>query len=93
MARARAEHPSREALLAMVDEQGRLTLRVTPGARMEALEIAGGSLLAKVRARPENGKATEAVRNLLADALELAPSRVELLRSATSREKQFKIER
>jgi uncharacterized protein YggU (UPF0235/DUF167 family) len=48
-------------------------------------------LLAKVREKPEDGKATEAVRDLLARALGLAPSRVELLRGATSREKQFRI--
>lgn len=64
-------------------------MRVTPGARVETLELADGKLLAKVRAKPEDGKATEAVRELLATALGVAPSRVELLRGATSREKMF----
>jgi uncharacterized protein YggU (UPF0235/DUF167 family) len=91
MARVKADFPSAEALLAMVDGEGRLALRVTPGARVEALEIADGRLLAKVREKPEDGKATEAVRDLLARALGLARSRVELLRGATSREKQFRI--
>lgn len=92
MARVQAELPSAEALLAMMDGEGRIALRVTPGARVEALEIAEGRLLAKVRVKPEDGKANEALRALLARALGLAPSRVELLRGATSREKQFQIE-
>ncbi|HUD29174.1 MAG TPA: DUF167 domain-containing protein [Novosphingobium sp.] len=91
MAKPRADLPSPEALRALVDGEGRLALRVTPGARVEALEIVDGRLLAKVRARPEDGKATEAVRELLARALEVAPSRVELIRGATSREKQFRV--
>lgn len=66
-------------------------MRVTPGAKVETLEIADGKLLAKVRAKPEDGKANEAVRDLLAAGLGLAPSRIELLRGATSREKQFRV--
>ena len=60
-------------------------------ARVEALEISDGRLLAKVRAKPEDGKANDAVLALLAAALGLAPSRLALLRGATSREKQFRI--
>lgn len=91
MARAKAALPSAEALLALVDSEGRLAVRVTPGARSEALEIAADQLHAKVRAKPEDGKANEAVRALLAAALDLAPSRLTLLRGATSREKLFRI--
>lgn len=89
MARPRARLPSPEALRALIDPQGRLAVRVTPGASLEALEIEDGRLLAKVRAKPEDGKANEAVRDLLAAALDIAPSRLALLRGATSREKQF----
>ncbi|AXB75161.1 DUF167 domain-containing protein [Novosphingobium sp. P6W] len=91
MARPKAELPSADALRALIDKEGRLALRVTPGAKFEALEIADGRVLVKVRAKPEDGKANDAVRDLLARALELAPSRLELLRGATSREKQFRI--
>ncbi|WP_159979815.1 MULTISPECIES: DUF167 domain-containing protein [unclassified Novosphingobium] len=91
MARPKAELPSADALRVLIDEEGRLALRVTPGAKVESLEIADGRLLVKVRAKPEDGKANEAVRDLLARALGLAPSRLELLRGATSREKQFSI--
>jgi len=93
MARPRASLPDRVALLALIDSDGRLAVRVTPGARSEGLEIVEGRLLAKVRAKPEDGKATQAVRDLLAAALGLAPSQVELLRGATSREKLFRVVR
>ncbi|HKT85999.1 MAG TPA: DUF167 domain-containing protein [Novosphingobium sp.] len=93
MARPKAELPAAEALRALIDDEGRLAIRVTPGAKVEALEIKHGSLLARVRAKPEDGKANDAVRALLAAALDLAPSRLELLRGATSREKQFRVSR
>lgn len=92
MARPAASVPPPGAVRALIDAEGRLGLRVTPGARQESLEIDGNRLLAKVRARPEDGKANEAVRDLLARALGVAPSRLELLRGATSREKQFRID-
>ncbi len=66
-------------------------MRVTPGARSESIEIADGRVLVKVRTKPEDGKATAAVRDLLAQALGIAPSQVEMLRGATSREKLFRI--
>lgn len=91
MARPKADLPAAEAVRALVDGEGRLAVRVTPGAKSEGLEIAGGRLVAKVRAKPEDGKANEAVRALLAAALGLAPSRIDLLRGATSREKQFRL--
>ena len=92
MARPKAEAPAAEAIRALVDGEGRLALRVTPGARVEGLEIAEGKLLAKVRAKPEDGKATAAVITLVARALGLAPSRVTLLRGATSREKLLRVD-
>ena len=65
---------------------------MTPGAGVEALEITGGKLFAKVRAKPEDGKANAAVRALLAHSLGVAETRVTMLRGATSREKLFRIE-
>lgn len=83
--------PGPDAVRALIDGEARLAVRVTPGAKVEALEIVEGKLLAKVRAKPQDGKANDAVRDLIAAALDLAPSRLELLRGATSREKQFRI--
>lgn len=91
MARAQADLPDAAAIRRLADDQGRIAVRVTPGARIEALEIAGAGLLAKVRAKPQDGAANAAVTALLARALDIAPSRVEMLRGATSREKLFRI--
>ena len=87
MARPKPDLPPAEAVRALIDAEGRLAVRVTPGARQEGLEIAEGRLIAKVRAKPQDGEATAAVLGLIAAALGCAPSRVTLLRGATSREK------
>jgi len=79
------------ALRALVDGEGRLPVRVTPGARVEALSVEEGRLMAKVRAKPQDGKANAAVIALVATALGIGASRVELLRGATSREKLLKV--
>jgi uncharacterized protein YggU (UPF0235/DUF167 family) len=92
LARPKAELPPAEAIRALADADGRLAVRVTPGARSETLEIVDGRLMAKVRAKPEDGKATTAVLGIIAEALCIAPSRLQLLRGATSREKLILIE-
>lgn len=92
MARPRVETPSGDEILALIDGERRLAVKVTPGARTEVLEIADGKLLAKVRAKPHDGAANEAVRASIAEALGLAPSRVVLLRGAASREKLFRVD-
>ena len=74
------------------DGEGRLALRVTPGARSEAVEIGQGKVLVKVRVKPEDGKANQAVLELLARALGIATSRLRMLRGATGREKLVQIE-
>lgn len=91
MSKARIALPPADAIRALLDGEGRLAVRVTPGARIEALEIDGGRLLAKVRAKPEDGKANVAVLALIAAGLGVAASRVELLRGATSREKLVRV--
>ena len=92
MARPGAALPEAGAILAMVDAQGRLALRASPGSRIEALEIAGGKLIARVHARPEGGKANDAVIALVARALGIAPSRIALIRGASAREKLLRID-
>ena len=87
MSKARPDLPSAEAIRALADEQGRLALRVTPGARSESLAIGEGALLVKVRAKAKEGEANEAVLALLAQALGIATSRLRMLRGATGREK------
>ncbi len=92
MARPRADFPPPEAIRALADPQGRLALRVTPGARVQGIEIADGRVLVKIRAKPQDGQANAAVLEFLADALGIAPSRLRLLRGATGREKLVQIE-
>lgn len=92
MKRSKAELPEAGELLALLDDRQRLAVRVTPGARSEAVTIEDGRVLVKVRAKPQDGAANDAVIRLLAHALGIAPSRVEMLRGATSREKLFRVE-
>ena len=87
MARPKPDFPDRAAILDLADSEGRLALRVTPGARSESLSIDGGKLLVHTRAKPQDGAANTAVLKLLAKALGCAPSSLTLLRGATSREK------
>lgn len=92
MARPKLDLPPAAAVRALADGEGRIAVRVTPGARSEGLEIAEGKLLVKVRVKPEDGKANAAVAEMLALALGLATSRLRMLRGATGRDKVFQIE-
>lgn len=47
--------------------------------------------MVKVRAKPQDGEANEAVLGLLARALGVAASRVEMLRGATGRDKLVRL--
>lgn len=92
MARPKPDFPPAEAIRALADAEGRLALRVTPGARQEGLEIGEGQLLVKVRAKPKDGEANDAVLGMLAKALGTAPSRLEMLRGATGRDKLVRLD-
>ena len=91
MAKPKPELPAAAAIRALADAQGRLALRVTPGSRIEAVAIEDGRVQVKVRAKPQDGAANEAVLALLAETLGVAKSRLSLLRGATSREKLVKL--
>ena len=93
MAKPKPDLPPPEAIRALADAEGRLALRVTPGARMQAIEISAGRLTVKVRAKPHDGAANEAVLALLAEALGIATSRLRLLRGATGRDKLVQLPR
>ncbi len=95
--------PDPAAILALADDAGRLTLRVTPGAAQDAIALptqmpaaaaaAGGSgeralLLVRVTAPPDGGKANDAVLKLLGQALGIAPSMITLLSGETARIKR-----
>lgn len=92
MARPKADLAPAEAIRALADGEGRLAIRVTPGARSESVAVADGRVVIKVRVKPEDGKANAAVLALLAEALGLATSRLHMLRGATGRDKLVQIE-
>lgn len=93
MARPKSDFPAAEAISALADNAGRLAIRVTPGARSEAISIDGNKVSVKVRAKPQDGAANDAVIRLLSKALNMAPSQITMLRGATSREKLVRISR
>lgn len=65
-----------------------LKVRVSAGAsREEITGVHDGALKITVRQAPERGKANKAVRKLLAAALDLRPTDVEVFRGRTTRDK------
>jgi len=71
----------------------RLRLRVLPGARRT--EIAGrhgDGWKVRVAAPPENGRANDAVRRLLAERLDLPRSAVTIVSGHTAREKVVELD-
>jgi len=93
VAKPRIEVPPAAAIRALADGEGRLVLRVTPGARTEGIAIVEARVVVKVRAKPHDGAANEAVLALLAQALGEATSRLHLLRGATGRDKLVQLPR
>lgn len=73
--------------LAVVGAQ--IAVRVTPKASRMRITHEGGEIRIYVTTVPEGGKATKDVIKLLARALGIPKSRLELLRGATSRDKLF----
>jgi uncharacterized protein YggU (UPF0235/DUF167 family) len=69
-----------------------LAVRVTPRGRTEALRALDDGTLSVVVTRPAvGGEATEATRRLLAKALDVPQSTVQLTSGARSRLKRFEI--
>lgn len=54
LTRPKAEVLPASALRALLDSEGRLPVRVIPGARRESVEILDGRLLVKVRMKPDD---------------------------------------
>lgn len=68
-----------------------IAVRVTPKASRDRIVRDDGGLRVYVTTVPENGKANDAVRQLLAKHLGVAKSRLELVRGAKSRDKLFRV--
>jgi len=68
----------------------RLSVRLTPRARQNALEgVREGRLLVHVTAPPEDGKANRALLKLLSKRLGIRASAIELVGGTTSRNKEL----
>lgn len=69
-----------------------LSVRVKPGARQDKIEkTPEGDLVVKVRARPVDGEANNAVIESLSDFFSVAKSRIELVSGPKSKIKRFAI--
>jgi len=70
-----------------------IMVRVTP--RADGNEISGvdedGSLRLRVTAAPHDGRANRAAVRLLADALDVPPSAIEIVGGASARQKRIRI--
>lgn len=67
-------------------------MKVKPGAKSESVELlADGTLKVSVIAPAVEGKANEAVRELLAEELSLSKSDVRIVNGRTSRLKQIEL--
>lgn len=75
-------------LSARAQPGAQIAVRVTPNARSAKLEP-GEPIRISVTEQPEDGKATEAARILLARSLGVAKTRLTLLRGAAARDKVF----
>ncbi|MCX7030557.1 MAG: DUF167 domain-containing protein [Spirochaetes bacterium] len=83
----------------MIPEQGFYTVRgrdillrvrAKPGARADRIAgVRGDSLVVEVRAAPERGRANEAVTRVLAEALGIRASAIELKTGASAPRKLF----
>ena len=93
MARPKLPMPSKSTILALADADGRLEVRVSPGASADAIAVSssGGALAVRTTAPPEDGKANDAVLRLLAVALDQPISNLQIIRGATSRNKLIQL--
>lgn len=66
-----------------------IPVRVTPKAAKDSIALEKGTIRITVTAPPENGKANDAVRRILAVALGVAPSDLTLKQGQTARDKLF----
>jgi uncharacterized protein len=77
----------------VANERAKIEVRLTPRAsRDEIVGYRDGVLACKVTAPPVDGRANDALRELIAKALGVAPSRVRIERGARGRAKLLSVE-
>ena len=83
---------TRESCARRVGDALMLAVRVQPRAsRNEVLDVRNGRLIVRTTAAPTDGKANKAVVRLVASYLDVAPSRVRLVRGQAQRDKLLRI--
>ncbi|WP_175580978.1 MULTISPECIES: DUF167 domain-containing protein [Marivivens] len=75
----------------LATEGAEISVRVTPKASRNRITVEDDAIRVYVTVVPEDGKANAAVQKLLAKALGVPKSRLELVRGQTSRDKTFRI--
>lgn len=69
-----------------------LSIRVQPGARKNSIHgVHDGALKVSVQAAPEDGKANDAIMELLKKSLGIKKNQIQMLSGQTSRDKKFLI--
>ena len=94
----KAKAPSPESILAMVDEKGRIAVKVTPNAGENAILMPAEGpeatqLLVRVTATPEDGKANGVVLKLLSKALGVPKTALTIVHGSKARVKTIEISR
>jgi uncharacterized protein (TIGR00251 family) len=81
-----------ESCVRRVGDELALSVRVQPrAASNEVLDVRNGRLLVRTTAAPADGKANKAVIRLVASFLDIAPSRIRLVKGQTQRNKILRI--
>lgn len=78
-------------LRAMARPGAEIAVRVTPRAARNRVVAVDGAIRVHVTAVPEGGKANAAAQKLLAKALGVAKTRLELIRGQGARDKVFRV--
>ena len=70
----------------------KVSVKVKPNAKQNSVEqTETGEYLLRVKAKPQNGKANDAVISLLSDHFNIPRSRISILKGLTSRTKIIRI--
>ena len=69
-----------------------ISIRVTPRSSQQRIGVENGKVRAWVMASPTDGQANDAVRRLVAGALGIAPTKVQIIRGDASREKLIRVD-
>ncbi|WP_439522044.1 DUF167 domain-containing protein [Marivita sp.] len=83
---------SKNSLADLAVQGTTLTVRVSPNARANKVEMEGETIKVSVTAPPADGAANAAVINLLSKALGIAKTRLTLVQGHKSRDKVFRLD-